>query len=571
MEPMVLVLGAVALIVACAVFSRRTGIASPLILLLVGIAISYTPVVPDLEVDPEWILAGVLPPLLYSAAVNVPVMDLRRNLKPIAGLSVTLVLITSVATGYVIYWLIPDLDLAASIALGAVISPTDAVAATSIGKRLGLPSRLVTVLEGESLVNDASALVLLRSAVAATAGSVSLLAVAGDFLYAVAAAVAVGLVIGWVSVTVRARLNDPVLTTTVSFIVPFLAFIPAEEIGASGVLAVVVAGLVTGHRGARQLAATERISEHTNWMTVQFVLEHGVFLLMGLEIRGLVQEASNEGGGLDQAVLIGLLLTVMVVVLRFAFVIPQMALVRRDERRQLGRQEFLDQARAKIEAYAPQDDRMARRKSRAQRGIAQRSADLAFVEKQGLSLKGSVIIGWAGMRGVVTLAAAQSLPSDIPNRAFLILVAFTVAVVTLLGLGGSLPLVIRLSKIQGDDRDVHRTEVRSLLQQANDAALAVLDDPEGTSIDGVAIAPEVVEHVRKNHSRVGEVATKKPDPRRADARTQQIVLERRMLEAARNELLDARAIGAHSSKAIQKAQSVFDVEEYRLDRMSRKA
>ena len=133
MEPMVLVLGAVALIVACAVFSRRTGIASPLILLLVGIAISYTPIVPDFEVDPEWILAGVLPPLLYSAAVNVPVMDLRRNLKPIAGLSVTLVLLTSVATGYVIYWLIPDLNLAASIALGAVIRPTAAVAATSIG------------------------------------------------------------------------------------------------------------------------------------------------------------------------------------------------------------------------------------------------------------------------------------------------------------------------------------------------------------------------------------------------------------------------------------------------------
>lgn len=569
MEPTVVLLAVVGAIVAVAVLSRRTGIASPLILLLVGIVASYTPLVPAFEIEPEWILAGVLPPLLYSAAVSVPVIDFRRNLKAITGLSVLLVIVTSLAVGLVLYLLLPSVGLAAAIALGAVISPTDAVAATSIGKRLGLPARLVTVLEGESLVNDASALVLLRTAIAAMAGTVSLWSMIADFAYAVVAAALIGLVVGWGSVTLRSWLNDPVLTTTVSFMVPFMAYVPAEQLGASGVLAVVVAGLVTGHRGARVLAATERISEHTNWLTVQFLLEHGVFLLMGLELRGLVDELETAGGNLGQAVRIGLILTALVVVLRFAFVVPQMALVRRDERRSAQRVEILGQVKERLDAFAPQDDRSRRRKAKAQSRVAQRAADLQFFERQGLSWRGILIIAWAGMRGVVTLAAAQSLPASTPDRALLILVAFTVAVVSLVGLGGSLPWVIRRSHIKGDNPTAFRAEVDALLGDASKAALAVLDDPAQTTIDDKPADPAVIEMLRARHSNPNRQLGATQRGRTDDFRTQLAVIEGRMLDAARSELLDARAIGAHSSQAIKRAQTVFDLEEYRIFRMQR--
>lgn len=569
MEPTVVLLAVVGAIVAVAVLSRRTGIASPLILLLVGIVASYTPLVPTFEIEPEWILAGVLPPLLYSAAVSVPVIDFRRNLKAITGLSVLLVIVTSLAVGLVLYLLLPSVGVAAAIALGAVISPTDAVAATSIGKRLGLPARLVTVLEGESLVNDASALVLLRTAIAAMAGTVSLWSVIADFAYAVVAAALIGLVVGWFSVTLRSWLNDPVLTTTVSFMVPFIAYVPAEQLGASGVLAVVVAGLVTGHRGARLLAASERISEHTNWLTVQFLLEHGVFLLMGLELRGLVNELETAGGNFGQAVRIGLILTTLVVVVRFAFVVPQMAFVRRDERRSAERSQILGEVKARLDAFAPQDDRSRRRKAKAQNRVAQRTADLQFFERQGLSWRGIFIISWAGMRGVVTLAAAQSLPAGTPHRALLILVAFTVAVVSLVVLGGSLPWVIRRSHIKGDNPTAFRAELDALLDDANKAALAVLDDPAQTNIDGKPADPAVIEMLRARHSNPNRQLGATQRARTDDFRTQLAVIEGRMLDAARSELLDARAIGAHSSQAIKRAQTVFDLEEYRIFRMQR--
>jgi len=189
--------------------------------------------------------------------------------------------LTTVCSGLLFDTLLPGLGLASALALGAIISPTDAVAATSVGKRLGLPSRLLTIVEGEGLVNDASSLVLLSSAVAATTVTVHLWKVGLDFVYAVVVAVAVGLVVGYLNVRVRSMLKDPVLGTAVSFIVPFLAWVPAEELGASGVLAAVVTGLVTGHQGPGLLSARDRLAETVNWETVAFLLESGIFLLMG--------------------------------------------------------------------------------------------------------------------------------------------------------------------------------------------------------------------------------------------------------------------------------------------------
>ncbi|RZU66635.1 sodium/proton antiporter (CPA1 family) [Microterricola gilva] len=566
MEPIVLVVIAVALIVGAAVLGKKTGIASVLLLLVIGIGIGYIPGVPPVDIDPEWILAGVLPLLLYSSAVNVPFTDFRRNLRAITGLSVTLVIVTAVISGLVLLLLLPGLGLAAAIALGAVISPTDAVAATSIAKRLGLPNRLVAVLEGESLVNDASALVLLRSALAATAGTVTLLGVAADFVYATALAIGIGLVVGFVTVWIRARISEPVVTTTISFAIPFIAFVPAEHFGASGVIAVVTAGLVTGHRGASRFAANQRISDHTNWATVQFILEHAVFLLMGLELHAFVEDVAGSPGGVPFAVLLGLVLTATVVVVRFLFVIPQLAVLRRWERRSVEASDrHLDEVREVIDATPAETPSQARRKRGLQRRVSKHEADSDFYRAEGLQWRESLVISWAGMRGVVTLAAAQSLPAETPFRSTLILVAFVVAVVTLFGLGGTLPIVIRRTKITGTGEEARMQEIRELLETVNRAAVAVLDDPEKTRIDGTAVDPAIVAGLRARYERPARTEIAEDAASQIDARSQMLILDERMRETARAELLDARALGSFSSEAITAVQRLLDIEESRFD------
>ncbi|WP_212754605.1 cation:proton antiporter [Nakamurella aerolata] len=302
---------AVLLIVLASFFSRRTGIAAPLLLVLLGIGGSYLPGVPDITINPELVLAGILPPLLYASAVRLPVMDFRRNVKMIGWLSVVLVVVSAVVVGVVLHALFPQIPLGLWIALGAVVSPTDAVAATSVGKRLGLPHRLMTVLEGESLVNDASALVVLRTALAAVSGSFSFGRAVGEFAVAVLVAVVVGVVVGYATCWLRSRLDDPVLNSTVSFTVPFAAYFPAEELHASGVLAAVVAGLVTGTVGARRFSARVRQTDNTNWATLSFVGESALFLLMGLQLPALARSLTDDSVGL---VVVGTVVTLLLLV-----------------------------------------------------------------------------------------------------------------------------------------------------------------------------------------------------------------------------------------------------------------
>src|ERR1019366_1202286 len=211
-------------------------------------------------------------------------------------------------TGGLLNILFPHLSLAEGIAIGAVISPTKAVAATAIGKKLGLPPRLVTILEGEGLVNDATALVLLRSAIAAVATTVTFWSALGSFAYAVAVAVIIGFIVGIVTVFLRSKFRDSILDSATSFAVPFLAFIPAEAIHGSGVIAVVVAGLYSGHAAARRFTPQARIAERLNWRTLQFVLENGVFLLMGLEISKLVANVQSAATSDEPGVLGSVLL-----------------------------------------------------------------------------------------------------------------------------------------------------------------------------------------------------------------------------------------------------------------------
>jgi monovalent cation/hydrogen antiporter len=623
-----LVLLGILTIVAVATVAPKLGVAAPLVLVVVGIAASFFPGLPPIDFPPELILSLVLPPILYAAAVNVPLLDLRRNIKAITGLSVLLVIVSAVGAGLLLYWLLPNLNLAAAIALGAVISPPDAVAATSIGKRLGLPPRLVTLLEGEGLVNDASALVLLRSAVAAAAGTVSLWGIVGDFAFAVAAAIAVGVAIGYASVWVRAKLGNLVVNTTISFAVPFLAYIPAEELGASGVLAVVVAGLVTGHQSARYFTAQGRISERLNWRTVQFVLENGVFLLMGLELKSLIEQVHDGHLGAVRALGLGLLATVALVVIRIAFVVPLIALLRRDQRRAQSRGKYVDSALKKLDLEQVDDGRnsdlggeigplgsldraVARvnglvgsqassgaeadadaatdgdtgagatdgadgatgagvpdpvqaRRARAGRFLRRKRADFDFLTSEGLGWRGGAVLAWAGMRGVVTLAAAQSLPRETPYRPQLVLIAFTVAVVTLLVQGGTLPVLIKALGIVGTDTAADRTELASLVEEISGVGLAALDNPDLVQENGDKFDPAVVKRVRTDSRISAESAAERAGPELAGPHQQHRALRLTVLQAERAALLDARAAGTYSSRVMERAQHMLDLEEARL-------
>ncbi|MCU1479970.1 MAG: sodium:proton antiporter [Subtercola sp.] len=561
----------VSVIVAVAAFSKRLGVAAPIILVVVGVGLSYLPGVPSIEIPHEWILDGLLPPILYAAAISVPVVDFRRNLGTITSLSVVLVLITAFGTGFLLYTMLPDLNLAAAIALGAIISPPDAVAATSVGRRLGLPPRLLTVLEGEGLVNDATALVLLRTATAAAVGALSSpWEGVTDFIFAVVVAIAVGLAAGFVTVFVRSKLNDPVLDTAISFAVPFVAFMPAEGLGASGVLAVVVAGLYTGHAAPARFSAQSRISDRINWRTVQFFLESGVFLLIGLEIRTLIDHVTDDPGelGVWPAIGIGVLATVALIVLRFVWAGPLVLGLRlraqHAEKVTLRRRLHLDY----LHTIPIRDARGRRRLRRAERLYMIRRSDLEQLRTEGIDWRGGVVLGWSGMRGVVTLAAAQSLPEDTPYRDQLILIAFTVAFLTLVVQGSTLPAVIRLVGIQGIDVVEDRRELALLLDEISNKGLEVLDDPGGALGETTPVDPDVVERVRQSSFLRTELAWERSRQLSSgtDETPHQLYRELRLvvMETERTALLEARSRGAYTSRVLAEAQAMLDLEETRL-------
>ncbi|TDV56476.1 cation:proton antiporter [Actinophytocola oryzae] len=558
-EPALLAVMAVLIIVAVSYFAPRLGVAAPVLLVLVGMGCGRLPGAPDLFLEPEWILAGVLPPLLYAAAVNVPVLDFRRDFGTIGALSVLLVLVSAFGTGLLIWWLVPDIGFATAVALGAVVSPPDAVAATSVGKRLGLPPRLVTILEGEGLVNDATALVLLRTAVAATAGVVSFRGALGEFAFAVFVGIAVGVLVGHGSVWVRSRIREqPVLTTAISFVVPFLAFLPAEELHASGVIAVVTAGLITGHKSASRFTAHDRISERTNWRTIQLLLENGVFLLMGFEITAVVSAVHESGDGVWTAIGFGLLTTLTLVVLRVVFVIPLVAMLRHQQQDAGRLIERIEAVLDRLTARGPHPDR-PRRYERATVMLRRRHADAVFFANEGLGWRGGAVLAWSGMRGVVTLAAAQSLPTDVPHRAELVLVAFTVAIVTLVVQGGTLPVVVKRLGIQGTDADQDQRELAHLTTELQAATQSLLESPTLRRENGDPFDDDLLDQTRERNLAFAESIEKMLTEQAPDSPLQQRrELQRLLVDAQQNALLDARASGTYSSHVLERAQNLID-------------
>ncbi|GAB47680.1 cation:proton antiporter [Mobilicoccus pelagius] len=575
MEIFLVALAGLTVLVLAAMFSRRTGIAAPLLLLALGIAAGVTPALPNVELAPEVTLAGVLPPLLYASSSQMPLVDLRRNLRMISWLGVVMVLVTALVVGGVVHLVFPEIPFALAVALGAVVSPTDAVAATAIGKRLGLPHRLMTVLEGESLFNDAAALVTLRTAVAALAASFSFWQAAGTFVWASTVGVAVGLLVGVAAVGVRSRLGDPVLTTTVSFAVPWIAFFPAEEVGASGIIAVVVAGLVAGHRGRTRLSATERATEATTWASVNFVLENAVFLVMGLAVAGLVED-SRADGGFDHLVELCVLVFVLLGVLRVVGVgVPLVwQRLRLHPERRTRLRERLSLANERVRELEEQQRLDEDRVAEWNRYLDVRRADLDFAEREPVTRRGGVVLAWAGMRGVVTLAAAQTIDTHVagaptPYRSTIVLVAFLVAVASLVIFGGTLPWVIRRLQFEPPSAHDQRAELFALMNDLGAEATAVLGPLSEQRLDGEPLDPAVAELVRRRFGPLMKPLEDAADlPRsRPGVREQTMRVQRRYLDELRAALTHEQAVGAYSTQALTHAQRLLDEQEQRFDAM----
>lgn len=523
-------------IAAAAALAPRIGVANPLLLVVLGIAVSLVPAVPDVHIEPEWIIAGILPPLLYSASVSMPSMDFRRDFSAISSLSIVLVVVSAVVLGLFFWWLIPDISLPWGIALGAIVSPTDAVA-TTIVKKIGVAPRVVTMLEGESLLNDATALVLLRSAVAGAAASVSLWNVAGSFVFSVVVASVIGFVVGKLNLAVRSRLPDPTVNTVISFTIPFIASVPAELLGASGLVAAVVAGLVTGRGAVGRLSPQHRLSDSQNWRTIELLLEGAVFLLMGLQLTTIVEDVVNDHGGILTAVLVAVAALVLTVVVRSAYVSVLVVSLARRARRHERFRPHLEEAKQRLDApgaeaeltrsRGPGQWNSAERLKRLRARMRRMSADLDYFLSRPIGWREGSVVVWAGMRGAVTLAAAQTLPADdTPLRSTLVFIAFIVAAGSLLLQGGTLSALIRAVKPQTEDPDAAREERRGLLALLNQAAASVPGTTDGERAKGYPLA---------------------------------------VIRAQREALLAARDDGAFTSDTLSNALAVLDADQIRLE------
>ena len=647
---------AIVVIVLADRIAPKVRMAAPLLLVLLGVGVSFLPFFPDISVNPEIILAGILPPLLYSSAAAMPTMEFRRDFSVVGVLSVLLVLISALALGWLFTFLIPGLPFALGVALGAILSPTDAVATTII-KRIGVSPRIVTILEGESLFNDASSLVVMRSALAATAASISLWHTAGTFVWSVVAALVVGWAVGQLGLVFRRWLGNPVASTALSFIVPFAAYVPAELLEASGLVAVAMAGLVNGHDAVKFLDPRDRFSERANWRTVGMILEGIVFLVMGLELAALVDDVHSEHGSVWTAIGIGAVAALAIVAIRALVFVPLLAVVQSRAKRAEQMQPMLDKmtevakqgpdaiAKAgeerlraagrhagsidhppdypgnpgrpssqpwqgtreqrerleQIRAGAPEQFRSsaqirremrrrqrrlgrsgrkiartvqykARRGSRQtwqqrldgfSRGLQRRLSDVNYFLSMPLGPKEGAVLVWAGMRGVVTLAAAQALPEDVPHRSLLVLVAFVVAAGSLLVQGATLPLLVRVLGLKHEPVDEEAARLE-LFAAMNAASAAVLADKDLRNAEGNPYPKAIIDRVGDGADlllQMGSSGSNMDPEERADMDE----LRLRVLDAQRQALLDAKETGAYSSDALQDVMLILDGFQIGLD------
>ncbi|MEG8034643.1 MULTISPECIES: cation:proton antiporter [unclassified Curtobacterium] len=552
-----LVVGVIAVIAiaGAAVLGPRIGVAAPLVLVAVGVVASLLPFIPNAEIEPEWILAGVLPPLLYSSAVSMPSMNFRREFGAISGLSVLLVVASSLVLGLFFAWVVPGLGFWWGIALGAIVSPTDAVA-TSIVKQTSVSRRAISILDGESLLNDATALVLLRTAIVAAAASFSFWGALGDFAGAVAIAVVIGWFVGWLNVFVRSRVPSAAVNTALSFAVPFVAAVPTEHFGGSGLVAAVVAGLFTGIVGPRKLPPGHRLSDAQNWQTIELVLEGAVFLTMGLELATILRDVQEDHSGIGPALLIAVGALVLTVLVRTAYVVPLLfalsAAAKRGERMQ---DRFAEMHAGDRDAMsevirehrpgnrAPSERELDRFTTRVRRTLA----DIAYYTTAPLGWREGTAVVWAGMRGAVTVAAAQTLPTDTPERSLLVFVAFAVALLSLVVQGSTIGPLLRRIAAPVPDTAAKDTEERGrLLELMRTAAEQV----PGTSEAGPRTREEL---------EAADPAELRAWMGREKARRLAV------LEAQRAAILDARDDGTFDAEVLESMLQNLDAEQIALE------
>ena len=492
--------------------SRRAGLPYPIALVLGGGALGFVPGLPQLRFDAQYLLVLVLPPILYQAALLTSWRDFKANLRPIGLLAIGLVIVTMLMVAAAVKFIVPDIPWAVAFAFGAVVSPPDAVAATAILSKLSMPRRIVTVLEGESLVNDATGLVLYKFAVAAAlSGAFSLFDASVQFVLVAVGGIAIGMLLAGVFVAIHRFLGDPFIEVLLSLSVPYLAYVAAESVHVSGVLAVVAAGLLRGRYSPRMVSAEMRILARSAWNLLVFMLNSLTFILIGLQLSGIVSRLEGFTGW--ELVAAALAVSMVAILVRFGWVYFA---------------EFLP----------------------AWLGPA-------FGVKAARPLPGEAfIVSWCGMRGIVSLAAALALP-DLEYRDFLIFLTFGVILVTLVLQGLTLAPLIRRLKLGSD----HSTREEHRLARAamGKAALSAVDRAAGEG----GVLPDVLERVR---AELGErVASASPLAQLSDSIHAQATRVRlAAVRAERDELIRLWQDGTISDEVLHHLEEELDYEESRL-------
>jgi CPA1 family monovalent cation:H+ antiporter len=509
---LVLILLATAVVLAMA--ADRVRLPYPIVLVLGGVVLTFTPV-PRFEIQPEIVLVVFLPPLLFSAAWLTSWRDFRTNRRTIGLLAVGLVIATTCGVAAVAHALIPGMPWSVAFVLGAIVSPPDAVAATTVMQRLRVPARLVTILEGESLINDATGLVAYQVALAAVAGGgFSAPGAAGQFALVGLGGIAFGLFVGWLVAMVHRRLDDFVVETAITLLTPYVAYIPAEHLGVSGVLSAVAAGGYLGWRNPQLFSPLTRLRSRSVWSAVLFLFNSLVFILIGLELSGthrLFAAMSSVGLIGWCAAIAGTTIVIRLVWVPVALHLPH---------------------------------RLFRR-------IRESESDLDWKE--------TTVIAWTAMRGIVSLALVLALPEAFPFRDLLVLIVFVVIAATLLGQGLTLPLVIRTLGFADDGAG--QRQIRDALLKGTEMALARLDEVAAS----LNTPMRIVEVVRTIYTRRRERlrASIEDDPKVAidNAQGQAFrALRVQLIEIERDTLVALRNQGVVSEEILQHLQQDLDLE-----------
>jgi Na+/H+ antiporter len=507
------------------ILARPLGVPYPILLVLGGLVLGFIPGLPAVELSPELVLVLFLPPLLYVAAFFSSLRDLRADLRAISLSAVGLVLFTMGAVAVTAHALVDGLSWGAAFTLGAIVSPTDALAATAVARRLGVPRRLVTVLEGESLINDATALVAYRIAVATAVGGSFVLWEAGlRFVAGVVGGVAVGLIVGWLVAVIRRRLEDPPAEIVVSVVTGYAAYLPAERLGVSGVLAAVTAGLFIGWRAPELASPTTRLLAFSFWEIVVYLLNAVLFILIGLQLRPILDQVSGRSA--VTLLWLAALVSAVVIAARVAWGFTVPYLVRALDRR---------------------PSQVARRVGARQR----------------------LVSGWSGMRGAVSLAAALALPLEtrtgqpFPERDLIIFVTFGVIFTTLVVQGLTLPALIRRLGVH-DDGGEEREEVQARLGAA-DAALARLEELAGEewTRDDTVERLRGLYQFRRRRLKTRAGILEDDDSQDRSLAYQRLVRE--LLEAQRRAIIRLRNQGVISDGVMHRLERELDLEDSRLE------